>query len=111
MRSNGEVWFVVTCFFVDNMVLLAESEGDLHRVVNEFHSVCKRREIKVNAEKSKVMVFERREEKLIDVDTTYRVRLPAVMRCRVMLETKKMEEVSEFKYLGTVLGKLRGVEG
>ncbi len=63
LRSNGEVWFVVTCFFVDNMVLLAESEGDLHRVVNEFHSVCKRRKFKVNA--GKVMVFERRQLILI----------------------------------------------
>ncbi len=38
-------------------VLLAESEGDLQRVVNEFYSVCKRRKLKVNAGKSKVMVF------------------------------------------------------
>ncbi len=30
-------------------VLLAESEGDLQRVVNEFFSVCKRRKLKVNA--------------------------------------------------------------
>ncbi len=42
-------------------MLLAESEGDLQRVVNEFYSICKRRKLKVNAKKSKVMVFERRE--------------------------------------------------
>ncbi len=39
--------------------MLAESEGDLQRVVNEFYCVCKRRKLKVNAGKSKVMVFER----------------------------------------------------
>ncbi len=36
-------------------MLLAESEGDLQRVVNEFYSICKRRKLKVNAKKSKVM--------------------------------------------------------
>ncbi len=59
-KLNGEVWFVVTCLFVDDTVLLAESEGDFHRVVNEFYSVCKKRKLKVNTGKSKVMVFERR---------------------------------------------------
>ncbi len=67
------------------IVLLAESEGDLQRVVNVFYSVCKRRKLKVNAGKSKVMMFERREEKVIDSNTTYRARLPAVARCRIRL--------------------------
>ncbi len=35
--------------------MLAESEGDLQRVVNEFYSICKRRKLKVNAGKSKVI--------------------------------------------------------
>ncbi len=39
-------------------MLLAESEGDLQRLVNEFYSVCKRRKLKVNAGTSKVIVFE-----------------------------------------------------
>ncbi len=77
MRSNREVWSVVTCLFVDDTVLLAESEGDLQRVVNEFYSVCKSTKLKVNAGKSNVMVFERREE-VINFNTSYRVRLPAV---------------------------------
>ncbi len=78
-------------------MLLAESEVSLQRVVNEFYSVCKRRNLKVNTGKSKVMVFERREEEVIDFNiTAYRVRLPAVARCRIMLGSEKMEEVSEF---------------
>ncbi len=84
-------------------MLLAESEGGLQRAVNEFYSVCKRRKLKVNAGKSKVMVFERREEEVIDFNTAYRVRLPAVTRCRIILGSEKMEEVSEFKYLGSVM--------
>ncbi len=60
LRLNGEVWSVVTCLFADESVLLTESKGNLQRVVNEFCSLCKRRKLKVSAEKSKVMVFERR---------------------------------------------------
>ncbi len=55
----------------------------LERVVYEFYSVCKRRKLKVNAGKSKVMVFERREEEVIDFNTAYRVRMPAVAGCRM----------------------------
>ncbi len=92
-------------------MLLAESEGDLQRAVNELFSVCKRRTLKVNAGKSKVMVFERREEEIIDFNAAYRVRLPAVASCRIMLGSEKTEEVSEFKYLGTVLCNHEGMEG
>ncbi len=65
----------------------------------------------MNAGKSKVMVFERRKEEVVDFHIAYRVRLPAVARRRVMLGSEKMEEVSEFKYLGTVLCKHGGMEG
>ncbi len=70
----------------------------MQRVVNEFYSVCKRRKLKVNAGKSKVLVFERREKEVLDFNTAYRIRLPVVTRCRVMLGSEKMEEVSEFRY-------------
>ncbi len=63
LRLNGEVWSIVTCLFADDIVLLAEREGDLQRVVNEFYSVYKRRKLKVNAGKSKVMMFERRKRR------------------------------------------------
>ncbi len=111
LRLNGEDWSVVTCLFVDDTVLLAESEGDLQRVVNEFYSVYKRRKLKVNAGKSKVMVFEKREEEVIDFNTAYRVRLPAVARYRIMLGSEKMEEVNAFKFWVTVLCKHGGMEG
>ncbi len=73
------------------------------RVINEFYSVCKRRKLKVKAGKGKVMLFERREEKVIDFNTSCGVRLPAVARCRIMLDSEEMEEVSELIYLGTVV--------
>ncbi len=61
LRLIGEMCSVVTCLFADDTVLLAESEVDLQIVVNKFYSVCKRRNLKVNAGKSKEMVFMRYE--------------------------------------------------
>ncbi len=92
-------------------MLLAKSEEDLQSIVNEFYSVCKRRKLKVNAGKNKVMVSERREEEVIDFNTVYRVRLPAVAKGKIMLRSEKMEEVSEFKCVRTVLCKHGGMEG
>ncbi len=51
---------------VATLVLLTENEGMLQRTVDEFERVCKRRKLKVNAGKSKVMVFERAREQTID---------------------------------------------
>ncbi len=111
LKLNGEVWSVVTCLFTNDTVLLAEREVDLQIVVNEFYSVCKRRKLKVNAGKSKVMVFERREKEVFDCSTAYRVSLPPVARYRIILGNEEVEEVSAFKCLGTVLCKHRGMEG
>ncbi len=97
-------------FFVDDTALLAECEGDMQRVVNEFFSVCKRRKLKVNDGKRKVMVFERRGEEVINFNTAYRVRLPAVASCGINLGSENTEEVSKLKYLGTVLSKHVGME-
>ncbi len=60
MRLNGKVWSVVICLFAKDTVLLAERKGDLQRVVNEFHRVCMRRKLKMNAGKGKMMLFERK---------------------------------------------------
>ncbi len=69
------------------------------RIVDEFEMVCKRRKLKVNAGKSKVMVFEREREQTIDFAKPYRVGSEAILGCKIWLG-KKMEEVNEFKYLG-----------
>ena len=41
--------------------------------MDEFFSVCMRRKLKVDAGKSKVMVFKRREVEVVDFNKTYRV--------------------------------------
>ncbi len=77
----------------------------LQRIVDEFERVCKRRKLKVNASKSKVMFFERAREQTIDFAKPYRVGTGAKPECKIWLGKKKMEEVNEFKYLGTILCK------
>ncbi len=96
LRLNEEVWSVVTHLVADGTVLLAESKEGFAVLVNEFYSVCKRRKLKVNAGESKVMVAESKEEQVIDCNTAYRVRLPAVVRCRIMLGSETMKEVSKY---------------
>ncbi len=53
--------------------MLVENEGMLQRIVDEFDRICKRRTLKVNAGKSKVMVFEKAGEQTIDFAKPYRV--------------------------------------
>ena len=79
-------------------------------MVDEFYSICTRWMLKVNVVKSKVVFFERREVEVVDFNTPCRVSVPAVERYEVTLG-EKMEEVKEFQYLGTVLGKHGEMEG
>src|SRR5678816_3292259 len=58
----------------------------LRELVERFGTVCKRRDLKVNVDKSKVMV--------VSEDSP---------QCEVTLDGEQLEQVSEFKYLGYVL--------
>ncbi len=102
---------LVAGLYVNDTVLLGESEGMLQRIVDEFDRVCKRRKLKVNASKSKVMVFEQAREQTIDFAKPYRVGSEAVLGCKIWLGKEKMEEVNELKYLGTILCKHGNMEG
>ena len=48
-------------FYADDLVLCAESGEDLRAIVGRFVEVCRRRGLKLNAGKSKVMVLNREE--------------------------------------------------
>ncbi len=50
MKLNGVDWSVAACLFADDTVLLAGSERKLQRVVDQFHSMCSRRKLRVNAQ-------------------------------------------------------------
>ncbi len=80
--------------YADDTVLLVESEEMLQRIVDEFDRVCKRRKLKVNVDKSKIMVFKRAREQTIDFAKPYREGSAAILGCEIWLG-KKMEEVNE----------------
>ncbi len=96
MNVRGVEQPLVVGLYADDTVLLAESEGKLQRIVDEFDRVCRRRKLKVNADTSKVMVFERAREqtRAIDFGKSYKVVSEAIPGCKIWLE-KKMVEVEE----------------
>ena len=54
--EDGGEWRLPGLLYADNLVLCGESEEDLRVMVGWFAEVCRRREVKVNEGKSKVMV-------------------------------------------------------
>ena len=68
----------------DYLVLYVESEKDLRAMVGRFIEVCRRRGLKFNASKSKVMVMNGEEG----------------LECEVQVDGIRLEDVSELKYLG-----------
>ncbi len=85
---------LVAGLYANDTVLLDESEGLLQRIVDEFDRVCKRRKLKVNAGKTKVMVFERAREQTINFAKPYRVGSEAILGYKIWLGKEKMEEVN-----------------
>src|SRR5678815_2962777 len=83
MMENGREWRVSYLLYADDLVLCTESEESLRGLVERFGRVCKRRVLKINVDKSKVMV--------VSEDSP---------QCEVMLDGEQLEQVSEFKYLG-----------
>ncbi len=65
----------------------------------------------MNAGKSKAMVFERAREQTNNFAKPYRVGSEAILGRKIWLGKENMEEVNEFKYLGTILCKHGSVEG
>ncbi len=69
MKLNEVGWSVAICLFADDTVLLAGSEIERQAVIGQFNSVCVRRKLRVNAGKSKGMMFERKEAEALDIFT------------------------------------------
>ncbi len=68
LKLNVVDWSMTACLLADNFVSLAESKGEHQRVVDQFHSVCSRRKLRVIAGKSKVIVFERKEVEVVNFE-------------------------------------------
>merc|ERR1712002_202066 len=96
MSVGGEgEWVLSQLLFADDTALVAESADQLQCLVKEFGRVCKRRKLRVNVDKSKVMsVGGIVEPPLLDI----------------MLNSERMEVVSSFKYLGSCFSSDGGVK-
>ena len=81
--------------FADDTVVVADSERKLCQLVTEFGRVCERRKLRVNLGKSKVMRRKRNENGA---------------RLNVVLSGEALEEVDQFKYLGSVIAANSGME-
>ncbi len=111
MYSEGRKWVLNSVLFADGTVLIAENESDLQNLVSVFDSVCKRRKLKVNVSKSKVMVCERSRSEVVAFVCPYRVGIECERECKIILNGEEMEEVNECKYLGSIMGQHGGTEG
>ena len=93
--GNENEWELNQLLFADDTVVVADSERKLCQLVTEFGRVCERRKLRVNVDKSKVMRCTRSEDGA---------------RLNVMLNGEALEEVDQFKYLGSVIAANGGVE-
>ena len=79
--EDGRDWILPDLFYADDLILYGESEEDLRVRVGWFAEVCKRRGLKFNASKSKVMILNREEG----------------LECEVHVDGISLEHASEFK--------------
>ena len=77
------------------MYIAIAAAEQLQCLVSEFGRVCKRRKLRINVNKSKVMCIERNEE-------------PSPLN--ITLNGERMEVVSSFKYLGSCFSRGGGVK-
>ena len=83
--DDRQPWKLNQILFADDTALVADSEEALQQLVTEFGRVCKRRKLKVNVEKSKVMRCSNEDP---------------VPGLQIQLEGEQLEKVDSFKYLG-----------
>ena len=95
LSSNGGQFEIQQLLFADDTALVADSEEKLCRLVSEFGRVSKRRKLRVNVGKNKVM----RCSRYGNGD-----------RMHVILNDEHLEEVDCFKYLGSQVAADGGCE-
>ena len=78
-----------------------------------FDDACRKRKLKVNVKHkfSKVIVFEMGRIVAIDFGRPYRVIIEEPKELDVSINLEKMEDVDEFKYLGSVFCNNGSLEG
>ncbi len=83
MFAEGRKWVLNSILFADDTVLIAENERDIQNLVSVFDSVCKRRKLKVNVNKSKMMVCKQSRSEVVDFLCPYRVAIESEKECKI----------------------------
>ena len=89
MQKEGREWRLLGFLCPDDLDLCDESEEDLTAIVEQFVKVCRRKGLKVNTSKRKVIVLN------IEEGLEYEVHVDGIC----------LEHVFEFKYFGFALGE------
>ena len=79
---------ITVIMFADDLVLLADSSEGLQQSLAVFQDYCDSWKLKINAEKSKVMIY---------------ARVPQPLQYRFFINEEEIEIVTSIKYLGLVL--------
>ena len=82
--EEGREWRLPGLLYADDLVLCGESEEDLRAIVGRFVEVCRKRGLKVNTGKSKVVVLGGEKG----------------LECEICVSSIHLEHVLEFKYFG-----------
>ena len=85
-QEEGREWRLYSFLYTDDLVLRDESGEYLKGMMGHFVEVCGRRGLKVNADKSKVMELDGEER----------------LEREICVDGIRLENASEFKYLGCV---------
>ena len=75
--------------YADDLIILSRSKTGLQNCLNTLSSYCKSWMLKINPKKTKVMIFQKRSKKSVDIN--------------FKIDTEPVEIVQEYTYLGTRL--------
>ena len=95
-KRRGIPWvdgkYLIDLDYADDIVIFAETIEDLQSILNDLDDNAKKAGIKINIKKTKIMITE------------------DAVPGQVMLHNKVIEEVNEFRYLGTIVARNGSME-
>lgn len=77
---------IKVCAFADDLAIIAQSQSELQKDLNNWREILEKRGMKISIPKSKVMMIDK-EQQTIDIK----------------LKNEKLQQVTHFKYLGTTI--------
>lgn len=79
---------IIVLLYADDTILLTDNPKNLQKCLDDFVNYCKTWKLKVNIEKTKIMIFG-----------------PKKKNVKFHMENTELEQVASYKYLGTIFSK------